>query len=116
MVQEDSVRVYWVSFLCQCDDVAGPARARCAHSNDISGGILTAVYWRNRFAKLLIKLWCGVVIFSGGAQFVGMLLLDNMSLGEGLWSFSMLTIGLGFLLCNQSVRSFDLWAREYKRD
>jgi hypothetical protein len=62
------------------------------------GGILTAIYWRNRFAKLLIKLWCGVVIFSGAAQFVGMLLLDNVSLGEGLWSFSMLTIGLGFLL------------------
>lgn len=62
------------------------------------GSILAAVYLKYKYARLLIKIWCGLLIVSGASGFVSMYFSSSYSLGRILWCFVTLAAGIGFLL------------------
>ena len=62
------------------------------------GSILAAIYLRHRHARLLIKTWCGLLIFSGAAGLLSMVLLSSFSTGSVVWNFIILTTGIAFLV------------------
>jgi hypothetical protein len=62
------------------------------------GSILAAIYLRHRYARLLIKTWCGLLIFSAAARLLGMVLLSSFSSGGVIWNLIVLTTGVAFLV------------------
>lgn len=62
------------------------------------GSILAAIYLRHRYARLLIKTWCGLLIFSGAAQLLSMVLLSSFSTWSVIWNVIVLATGIAFLV------------------